>query len=74
MSTESQNCETSIQLLLGNGSANMPVARQWLSSCHVTAITDMQATTEEVLEAVFSVRSLLRQYNEDRLPLPVSQV
>jgi hypothetical protein len=36
------------------------------------AATDMHAT-EEVLEEVFSVRSMPRLYNEDQLPLPVSQ-
>jgi hypothetical protein len=28
--------------LLGNSSSNMPITRQWLSSCHVIAATDMQ--------------------------------
>jgi hypothetical protein len=42
--------------LLRNGSANTPVARQWLSGRHVTAATDTNATLEELLEAVFSVR------------------
>jgi hypothetical protein len=35
------------------------------------AITDMNAT-EELLSAVFSVRSVLRLYNEDQLPLEES--
>jgi hypothetical protein len=47
----------------------MLVARQWLSNCHVLATTDMHATTEELLEAVFSGRSMLRLYNEDQLLL-----
>jgi hypothetical protein len=50
--------------LLGNGSANTPVARQWLSR-HVIAATDMYA----ILEETFSVRSMPRLYNEDELPL-----
>jgi hypothetical protein len=33
--------------------------------------TDMQVIIEELLEAVFSVRSLLRLYNESLLPLEV---
>jgi hypothetical protein len=32
-------CETSREPLLGNGSANLPVARQWLSSHHMMATT-----------------------------------
>jgi hypothetical protein len=47
----------------------MLVARKWLSSRHVKAATDTHATTEELLEAVFSVRSVLRLYNEGQLPL-----
>lgn len=35
----------------------MPVARQWLSKCHMTATTLMYITVGEVLEAVFSMRS-----------------
>jgi hypothetical protein len=35
------------------------------------AATNTQATTEELLEAVFSVRFVLRLYNEGQLPLPV---
>jgi hypothetical protein len=54
--------------LLGNGSANTPVARQWLGSRHVMAATDMQATVEELLE-VFPVRSVPRLYKEDQLSL-----
>jgi hypothetical protein len=33
------------------------------------ATTDTHATIEEILEAVFFVRSLPRLYNEDQLPL-----
>jgi hypothetical protein len=33
----------------------------------------MHATTEELLEAVFSVRSMLRLYNEGQLLLEESQ-
>jgi predicted methyltransferase len=39
----------------------------------VVATTDTYATVEELLEAVFSERSVLKLYNEDQLPLPVSQ-
>jgi hypothetical protein len=50
--------------LLRNGFANTPVARQWLNR-HVIAATCTHATVEEM----FSVRSLLRLYNEDYLTL-----
>jgi hypothetical protein len=50
-------------------SANTPVARQWLSSRHVMAVTDTHATTEELLEAVFSVRAVTMLYKEDQLLL-----
>jgi hypothetical protein len=40
---------------------------EWLRSHHVIADIDTLATTEELLEAVFSVRSVLRLYNEDQL-------
>jgi hypothetical protein len=33
------------------------------------AATYKHATTEELLEAVFSVRSVLKLYNEEQLPL-----
>jgi hypothetical protein len=36
------------------------------------AATDMHTTTEEMLEAVFSVRSVPRLYNEGQLPLEKS--
>jgi hypothetical protein len=61
MFSESQSCEAIKQPLLGNGSVNTNDARRWLSSCHVIAATDMQAT-EELLEAVFSVQSVSRAY------------
>jgi hypothetical protein len=44
------------QPLLENDSANTAPARQWLSSRHVMAARDTHATTEELLEPVFSVR------------------
>jgi hypothetical protein len=47
-------------------SVNTPDARQWLTSCHVMAMTDAYATIEELSEVVFSVRS-----NVDHLPLPM---
>jgi hypothetical protein len=47
------------------------VARQRLSSRHVVAAVDTYATTEELLETVFSVRSVPGLYNEDQLPLSV---
>jgi hypothetical protein len=65
MSAESQQRP----LLLGNGSVNTPVARQWLRSRHLMAETDTQAIIEELLEAVFSVRCEPRLYNEDQLSL-----
>jgi hypothetical protein len=36
------------------------------------AETAKHATTEELLEVVFSVQSVLRLYNADQLPLPES--
>jgi hypothetical protein len=36
------------------------------------AATDMHATIEELLEAVFSVQSVTRLYNEGQLPLEES--
>jgi hypothetical protein len=42
-------------------------ARRWLISCHVIATTDTHATMEELLDAVFSVRSVPRLYDEDWL-------
>jgi hypothetical protein len=45
------------------------VARQWLSSRHVKAATDTQATVEQLLEAVLSARSVPRLYKEDQLPV-----
>jgi hypothetical protein len=50
MSAESQQR----QPLLGNGSADIPVARQWPQQTH--------ATIEELLEALFSPRSVPRLY------------
>jgi hypothetical protein len=44
------------------------VARQWLSGSHAKAATQ-HSTVGELLEAVFSVRSVPSLYNEDQ---PVS--
>jgi hypothetical protein len=55
------------QLLLGNGSANTPVFIQWFSSRQVAAARDAHETKEELLQAVFSVRSVSRSYNEEVL-------
>jgi hypothetical protein len=60
MSAESQQRKP----LLGNGSANTPVVRQWLGSRHVMAATDKQVTREELLE-VFPVLSVPRLFKED---------
>jgi hypothetical protein len=49
--------------------AKTAVARQWLSIRQVMATTKTSATIEELFEAVFSVRSVPRLYNEDLLPL-----
>jgi hypothetical protein len=67
MSAESQNCESNGEPLLGNNSANTPVAGQWLSIRHVIA-TDTHAAIEDLLKAVFSVLSMSRLYNEDQMP------
>jgi hypothetical protein len=55
MSVESQQRQS----FLGNGSANTPVAKQWLSGRHVMAAKDTHVTIEELLEAAFSVRPVL---------------
>jgi hypothetical protein len=57
MSAESQIYEAIREPFQENGPANIPVARQWLSKGHLTAVTLKQETIEERLEAVFSVRS-----------------
>jgi hypothetical protein len=49
-----------------NGSANTPVARQWLSSRHMISATDTHASIEKLLEAVFSVRSVTSPSREFR--------
>jgi hypothetical protein len=66
---KARTVESEKQLLLGNGSANPPIAGQWFSMCHVIATTDAHAKIEELLEDVFSVESVPRLYNEDQLPL-----
>jgi hypothetical protein len=54
--------ETTIQpSLLGNGSVN--------DRCYIMASTDMPTTTEELMEAVFSVWSVPRLHNEEQLQL-----
>jgi hypothetical protein len=67
MSAETQNSEA------GRDGTNlqMSVAMQWLGSRQVMTATDMHATTEELLEGVFAVRSVPRLYNNDQLQLPV---
>jgi hypothetical protein len=59
------------QPLLGNNSTNTPISRQWLSSRHVAAATNMHATTWRLLKAMFSVWSMLRPYIKDQLPVQV---
>jgi hypothetical protein len=46
----------------------MAVAREWLGK-HASAATDMHATIEELLEAVFSMRSMQRLYKESQFCL-----
>jgi hypothetical protein len=41
-----------------------PVARQWLGDRHVITATVTHATIEKLLEAVFSVGSVQRLYQE----------
>jgi hypothetical protein len=53
----------------GYGSVNTPVARQRLISSLVLIITDTDATMKELLEAMFSVRSMQRLIKENQLPL-----
>jgi hypothetical protein len=50
---------------LGNGSANTPVASQWLNSRHVIAAKG----THVIMEEALSVPSVPRLYNEDQMPL-----
>jgi hypothetical protein len=50
------------QSLVGNGFLKTAVARQLFSSCHIIAIRSTHATIEELLEEVFSVRSVLGLY------------
>jgi hypothetical protein len=57
---------------LGSSSVNMSVAKQWLSSRHMKAVTNTQVIIQELLEEVFSMQPVSRLYNEDQLPLPVS--
>jgi hypothetical protein len=45
-----------------------PIARQWLSKRHVTAATLTYTNIEELLEAVFSMRSMTKLFNKDQLP------
>jgi hypothetical protein len=47
------------------------IARQWLSK-HVPAATDIYATTEKLLEAVFSMQCVPRLYNEHQCDKSVS--
>jgi hypothetical protein len=51
------------QPLLGNGSANPPLAIRCLSKRHVIVATDRHA----IMEEMFSVQSVPRLYNEDQL-------
>jgi hypothetical protein len=44
------------QPLTSNASVNIAVAKQWISSRHVTAATDTNPTVQGQLEAVFSVQ------------------
>jgi hypothetical protein len=53
MSAESQNCESNREPLLGNGSANTPVARRWICDRHVIAATVAHATIEELWKRCF---------------------
>jgi hypothetical protein len=49
MSAESRNYETSRDSrMVGKELFNTPVAKQWLSCCHVMVATDTQATLEEL--------------------------
>jgi hypothetical protein len=59
------------QSLIGNGCADTPVAGQWFSIRHMIAAADAHAKMEEFMEAVFSVRSLPRLYNETTSVKPV---
>jgi hypothetical protein len=56
--------------LLGNGSPIRTIARQWLSSRHVTAAADKHATIEEL----FSVRSVPKLYTGEQCHYGESRV
>jgi hypothetical protein len=47
------------------------IARQWHSK-HISAVRNNHATTEESLEAVFSMRSVPRLYKENQQEFLVS--
>jgi hypothetical protein len=66
MSAESQTCEASREPL--NSSLNQPVVKQWLSSRHEKAATDTQEI-RELVEVMFSVRSVPKLSDEVQLPL-----
>jgi hypothetical protein len=55
---KARNAEPEKQPLLGNGSANTPVARQRLNNRHVIVENDAHAIIGEWFEAVFSVLSV----------------
>jgi hypothetical protein len=48
------------------------LVRQWLSSHYVMAPTDTHTIIEDLLEAMFSVRSVARLFAEAQLSLPVN--
>jgi hypothetical protein len=60
------------QPLLGNGSVDASIPRQWLCK-HIIPEQSLcnghHATMEELLEATFSVWSMPRQYNSDPLAM-----
>jgi hypothetical protein len=43
----------------------MTLARQWLDK-HLFIAVDVHPTTEELLETMFPMQSILRLYNEDQ--------
>jgi hypothetical protein len=59
---KAKTVEPEKQLLLANGSERTFVSRQQLGK-HIPAAMDTHATTEVLLEMVFSIQSLQKGYN-----------
>jgi hypothetical protein len=65
MSAESRNCEASRQPLPGNGSANTPVAREWLISRHVNSFQSIITRQYRYHFTLYSLRYWLTDWLTD---------